>query len=137
MATLDEIAAKSTSELTAAERDKVREILEFDATPGTSIYDDVEAKIEALDAVRNQRLRAYIDDWDYISPAPVRLEGGTDAVEYSTSSHELLVQNRVRLLLGYEPIRRTGAGGIGRIPVGSSCDYHGRVVANGPWFVED
>jgi hypothetical protein len=120
MATLAEIAAKSTSTLTAAERDKVREILEFDATPGTSPYTDLETKLDALAASGNQRARAYIDDWDDISPAPVAREGGPDGTRYTTTGHEQHVRDKLRLLLGYtKTLRRVG--GIGRISVGSGC----------------
>jgi hypothetical protein len=121
VATLDEIAAKSSSALTVAERDKLREILEFDATPDTSTFDDLETKVDALEAYQNQRARAYIDDWDLISVQPVTLDGGSDAMRYSSKEHETQVRNRLRLLLGYAKLGTATAGGIGRIPVGYSC----------------
>jgi hypothetical protein len=122
VATLEEIAAKATTALTSAERDKLREILEFDATPDTSTYDDLETKVDALEGYQNQRARAYIDDWDVISVQPVTLDGGADAMSYSSTSHELQVRNRLRLLLGYAKLGGSAStGGIGRIPVGYAC----------------
>ena len=121
MATLAEIAAKTTSALTAAERDKLREILEFDAEPGSSLYTDLETKCDDLSGERNQRARAYIDDWDLISVEPVTLEGGADALRYSSEAHERQVRNRLRLLLGYEPIGGASSGVLGRIAVGATC----------------
>lgn len=123
MATLAEIAAKDTATLTAAERDKLREILEFQAESGDSMYDDLETKITALAPVGNQRARAYIDDWDEINVAPTSLSGGTDAVSYSTASHQREVRNKLRLLLGYEKEAGSRRGGIGRIAVGWGCAY--------------
>ena len=119
MATLDDIAAKSSAELTDLERDKLREILDFDSTPTSSNYVDLEAKCDALAGPLNQRARAYIDDWDLIS-APVVLDGGADAMKYSTKEHEMQVRNRIRLLLGYDKVggETSSSGGIYRIPVG-------------------
>lgn len=119
MATLDEIADKDDAELTALERDKLREILEFDSTPGTSNYDDLEAKCDALAGPLNQRARAYIDDWDLISLGDVVLDGGADALKYSAEKHEMQVRNRIRLLLGYDKLGASSStGGVHRIPVG-------------------
>lgn len=118
MATLDDIAAKSSAELTDLERDKLREILEFDSTPTSSNYVDLETKCDALAGPLNQRARAYIDDWDLIS-APVVIDGGADAMKYSTEKHEMQVRNRIRLLLGYDKVDSTPSwNGIHRIPVG-------------------
>lgn len=119
MATLEEIADKSALTLTDLERDKLREILEFDSTPTSSNYVDLETKCDALAGPLNQRARAYIDDWDLIS-APVVLDGGADALKYDTAKHELQIRNRIRLLLGYDKIG-DGSGsstGFRRIPVG-------------------
>lgn len=118
MATLDEIADKDDAELTTLERDKLREILEFDSTPTSSNYVDLEAKCDALAGPLNRRARAYIDDWDLIS-APVVIDGGADALKYSTKEHEMQVRNRIRLLLGYDKVdSMPSSGGIHRIPVG-------------------
>lgn len=120
MATLDEIAAKSAVTLTDLERDKLREILEFDSTPTSSNYLDLETKCDALAGQLNQRARAYIDDWDLIS-APVELDGGADALKYDTVKHELQIRNRIRLLLGYDKVGSAiTSGGINRIPVGGA-----------------
>lgn len=127
MATLAEIAAKDGSELTGAERDKLREILEFDADPDSSLYDDLEDKCDGLDEDRNRRARAYIDDWDEIGPQPVAFNGGADALRYSSTDAETAVRNRVRLLLGYAKLTGAGAGGIRRIAVvpAGACSYEG------------
>lgn len=119
MATLEDIAAKSAATLTDLERDKLREILEFDSTPTSSNYLDLETKCDALAGPLNQRARAYIDDWDLIS-APVVLDGGADAMKYSTEKHEAQVRDRIRLLLGYDKVSSGGSssGGIHRLPVG-------------------
>lgn len=118
MATLEEIADKSALTLTDLERDKLREILEFDSTPTSSNYVDLEAKCDALAGPLNQRARAYIDDWDLIS-APVVLDGGADALKYDTVKHEMQIRNRIRLLLGYDKVGDgSGSSGFRRIPVG-------------------
>ncbi len=119
MATLEDIADKSAAILTDLERDKLREILEFDSTPTSSVYLDLETKCDALAGTLNQRARAYIDDWDLIS-APVELDGGADALKYDTVKHELQIRNRIRLLLGYDKVggEASSSGGIHRISVG-------------------
>lgn len=123
MATLEDIADKSAATLTDLERDKLREILEFDSTPTSSNYIDLEAKCDALAGPLNQRARAYIDDWDLIS-APVELDGGVDALKYETTTHELQIRNRIRLLLGYPKVDSGpgSSGGFRRIPVGYGGD---------------
>lgn len=118
MATLEDIADKDDAELTDLERDKLREILEFDSTPTSSNYIDLETKCDALAGPLNQRARAYIDDWDVIS-APVVVDGGADAVKYDTEKHELQIRNRIRLLLGYDKVGgSSSSSGFRRIPVG-------------------
>lgn len=130
MATLAEIAAKSTSALTAAERDKLREVLDFQAETTDTLYPDLEAKITALSAVGNQRARAYIDDWDVIPVAPVtRSAGSQGEASYSKAGHEQVVRDRLRLLLGYaKEAGSARAGGIGRIPVGWDCGGYGGAI---------
>lgn len=121
MATLEDIAAKSAAALTDLERDKLREILEFDSTPTASNYLDLETKCNALAGTANQRARAYIDDWDLIS-APVELDGGADALKYDTVKHEAQIRDRIRLLLGYDKVGGSTAssGSLYRIPVGGA-----------------
>lgn len=126
MATLAQIALKSADALTDAERDKVREILDFEAHDAGTDHADLETRFDALAGELNQRLKAYIDDWDRISVQPVQLAGGTDAINYSTAAHELKVRNRVRLLLGYTAITSGGAGQVRRIPV--------TAAACPPWY---
>lgn len=120
MARLEEIADKVDTALTDLERDKLREILEFDSTPTSSNYVNLEAKCDALAGPLNQRARAYIDDWDLIG-APSALDGGADALKYTTKEHEMQVRNRIRLLLGYDKIggdSSSSSTAIHRIPVG-------------------
>lgn len=130
MATLGQIADKLTTPLNAGERDKLREILDFQAEAGDAMYDDLETKVTALSAVGNQRARAYIDDWDVIPVAPVtRSAGSQGEASYSKAGHEQVVRDRLRLLLGYaKEAGSARAGGIGRIPVGWDCGGYGGAI---------
>lgn len=123
MATQTQINAKATDPITAGEADRVREILGFDGTTGTTADTDMLAKLAALSAPQRQRLRAYVDDWDAISQTPVRKEGGASGTYYDTDRHRNQVREFVRVLLAYPGEGDGGGviGGFGRISVGSGC----------------
>lgn len=112
MATQAQIDAKATTALVAKEIDRVREILDFDGTGDATLEADMQERLTALVDVQRQRLRAYIDDWDAISAAPVSTSGEK---QYSTDKHQMQVRNRLRVLLGYSPLRGAGSGGLRRI----------------------
>jgi len=117
MATQAEIDLKTTDPLTDGEIDRVREILGFDATADSSIDTDLIDRIGDLAGEKRQRLKAYIDDWDAISPVPVERRGGPKGTIYSTDKHEDRARNRTRALLGYS-VPSTSSSGIRRISVG-------------------
>jgi hypothetical protein len=121
MATQAQISAKTTDALVAAEIDRVREILDFDGTADLPGDDELLSRIAALAGEQNQRLKAYVDDWDAIPALPVARKGGPKGTFYSTVDHQRQVRNRTRALLGYPLIGVSS--GLRRIGVG--YDYAG------------
>jgi hypothetical protein len=107
VATLAQIALKTTTALTALERAKTREVLGSTLDESTDAWTALEDTFDALSGVQNQHVKAYLDDWDRISIQPVVLSGGADALEYETDRHRFDVANLVRVALGMDAIALT------------------------------
>lgn len=118
MATQTQINLKTVDPLTDGEIDRVREILDFDATADLPGDTELLSRIAALSGEKNQRLKAYIDDWDAVPPIRVKREGGPKGTHFSTDENYAQVRDRALVLLGY-PKKASGSG-FRRIPVGYS-----------------
>lgn len=103
MATLAQIGAKSSSALTTLEKDHVREVLGLSSEPGTTEFTDLETLLDGLAAVRNQKVRAVLDDWDAIIPEPSKKSGGAQGIEYETGRHRYQVYADMSRALGRVP----------------------------------
>lgn len=122
MATQRQIDDETEVALTAKQRDRLREILLIESGPGTAAYDDLEARVDALEPYQRQKAKAFIKDWDRIPEQPVKKSGGSKGIEYKTVEHELKVRNRLRVLLGWpELASSTSDIGVMEIRVGDGC----------------